>query len=165
MTIGIGSLWEIFADSKIGESLLGSSGVVSCPRISNRCKLGFANQHTGSYNPATELELIRFWSFPFSELVWNLITQVNDGLLAAYIAVFDPSMGKCMRCVPFMVYNMIYTNICINLTTLDTLSPWSVSVCIHTWSPFLRNPILRWYRTVKTRLLINYYLALNSFRS
>ena len=39
------------------ESLLGSSGVVSCPGLINRCIFGLVNQQAGSYAPATDLEL------------------------------------------------------------------------------------------------------------
>ena len=65
------------------ESLLGSAGVGSCPRLSNRCMFGLANQQDGRYAPATELEFIMFFPLPFGGLVWHLSTQVNEGNLDA----------------------------------------------------------------------------------
>ena len=51
---------------------------------------GFSNRLAGSFAPTTEVELNMFWPLPFGELVWHLSTQVNNGILAAYITVFDP---------------------------------------------------------------------------
>ena len=64
------------------ESLLGRAGVGSCPGLNNWCTFGFANQQAGSYAPATELDIIRFWPLTFQELVWHLSTQVNGGIMA-----------------------------------------------------------------------------------
>ena len=65
------------------EILLGSSGVGRFPGLINRCKFGLADQLSGRYTPATELDIIGFWPFPLGDLVWHLSTQVNDGILAA----------------------------------------------------------------------------------
>ena len=83
LTIGIGALRENSAHRKIMESLLGRSGVDRCHGLSNRCKFGLANQQAGKYISATELELNMFRTLPFGDLVWHLITQVNDSDLAA----------------------------------------------------------------------------------
>ena len=83
MTIGLGALWENSSHRNIRECLLGSAGVGSCPGVSNWCTFGLANEYSGRYALATELELIRFQPFSFKDLVWNLITQVNDSILAA----------------------------------------------------------------------------------
>ena len=58
------------------------SFICRCPRLSNRCTFGFSNQLAGRFAPATELEFNRFWPSPFVEIVWQLITQVNNDLLA-----------------------------------------------------------------------------------
>ena len=73
-TIGIGALRENSAYREIRVSLLGSAGVVNCTGISNQCMFRLANQKSGSYDPATELELIMFWNLPFGDLVWHLST-------------------------------------------------------------------------------------------
>ena len=104
----------------------------SCPRVRNRCTFGLANQQAGSYSPATELEIIRFRNFPFGDLMWHLITQVNGSILDAYITVFEPIMGNCRRSISFLVYTPVYPSISINLVTLATLSPWSHYVRTHT---------------------------------
>ena len=54
-----------------------------CPGLSNRCTFGLTNQLAGRYITATELEFIRFWPLPLGELLWHLITQVNESDLAA----------------------------------------------------------------------------------
>ena len=36
--------------------------------------------------------------------MWHLITQVNDGIIAAQITVFGPMMGKFRRFIPFIIY-------------------------------------------------------------
>ena len=64
---------------------------------------GLSNQQAGKYISATELDLIRFQYFTLGELVWHLITQVNNRDLDAYITVFDPSRDKCRRFIPFLV--------------------------------------------------------------
>ena len=118
------------------------------PFSSNRCTFGLSNQLTGSFSPATELEFNRSWTSPFEELVWHLNTQVNNSLLAAHITVFGPR-SKNSRCfIPCLVYALVYPSIASNLVTLDTLSPWSNSLCTHTCYPFTRKPLLRWPRTV-----------------
>ena len=82
-TVGIGALQENSPHRNIRESLLGSAGVVRCPDLSNWCMLVLAKQQAGKYISATELYLNRFWHLPFGELVWNIITQVNDSDLDA----------------------------------------------------------------------------------
>ena len=147
------------------ESLLGSSGVSSCLGISNTCTLGLANQQAEIYSPTTKLQLIRFWTYTFGEIVWNLSTQVNGGLLAAYITAFDPRRGNHRRFIPFMVYTMVYLNIFSNPVTFYTLSPCIDSVCMQTCYTFSRKTPLMRYRTVETEVLINWQLALNIFES
>ena len=46
------------------------------------------------FPPATEIEINMFWPSPFGKLVWHLNTQVNNGLLAAYINVSEIRRGK-----------------------------------------------------------------------
>ena len=75
--------------------------------------------------------------------MWHLNTQVKDGILAVYINVFEPRMGKRRRFINFMVYPMVYSSIAIKHVTLDTISPWYEYVCTHTCSHFLRKPLLR----------------------
>ena len=132
LTIGIGALRYSFAHRKIRESLVGRVGVFRCPVLSNCCTFLLANKKSGKYIYATDLEFNRFRPFPIGELVWHLSTQVNDGLLAAYITVFDPSRDNCRCFIPFLVYTLVYPIISSNLVTLTTLSPWSDSVCTHT---------------------------------
>ena len=48
LTIGIGALRYNFTHTNIREILLGSTGLGSCPGISNRCTLGLSNQQAGS---------------------------------------------------------------------------------------------------------------------
>ena len=155
LTIGIWYLQNNSAHTKIVESLLGSAGVGSCPDISNRCMLVLANQQAGGYSPSTELELISFWPLPFRELVWHISTQVNDGILAAYITLFYPRKGKRRRFIPFLIYDLLYPVIASNFMTLATLSSWSEYVCTHTCSFLSSNTLLGWYRMVETGVLIN----------
>ena len=60
--------------------------------------------------------------------MWHLSTQVNNGLLAVQINVFDPRRGKSRRFTPFLVYALVYPSIARNLVTLDILIPKSDSV-------------------------------------
>ena len=113
-----------------------------CHGLSNRCKFGLANQQAGKYISATELELNRFRSLPLGDLVWHLITQVKNSDIATYITVFDSRRDKRRLFIPFQVYALVYPIISSNLVTLDTLSPWSDSVCTHTCSPLLSKPFL-----------------------
>ena len=55
--------------------------------------------------------------------MWHLSTQVNGGLLATYITVFDLIRGKRRRFIKFLVYALVYPIIYNNLMNLDTLSP------------------------------------------
>ena len=55
--------------------------------------------------------------------MWHLSTQVNNGLLAAYMNVFDPRRGNRRCFIPFLLYDMVYPSIASNLVTLATLSP------------------------------------------
>ena len=96
----------------------------SCPGLSNPYTFGLANQQSERYAPATELYLIRFRPLPFRDLMWHLVTQVNDGDIASYITVFDPIRVKHGLFVPFLVYSLVYLIIDSNLVVLDTLSPW-----------------------------------------
>ena len=130
-TIWIGSLWEHFDNRKIRESLLVSAVLGSCTGISNQCMLVLANQKSERYSPATELESIRFWSLPFGNLVWHISTQLNDGLIVAYIIVFYPRRGKSRCFIPFMVYALVYPNIYRNLVAFAALSPWCDSFWKH----------------------------------
>ena len=139
--------------------------IFRCPGLSNRWKFVLSNRLSGNFAPATELDINRFWPSPFGELVWNLSTQVNNGFLAAYITVSDPSRYKRRCFLPFMVYALVYTIIYSNLVNLATLSPRPESVYAHTCSPFSSKPLLRWPRTVETGLLINWQIALNIFGS
>ena len=125
------------------ETLLGSAGVGSFTGVGKQCAFGFSKQQDGRYALAPELELIIFWPFPFKELMWNLITQVNKDILSDQITVFDPSNGKRRRLILFMVYALVYPSIGSNLVTLDTLSPWYDSICTHTCYNFLSNNLLR----------------------
>ena len=129
--------------------------MASCTGLSNWCMFGFFNQQAGSYAPSTELELITFRPFPFWDPVWHLITQVNDGDLAAYITDFYPRRGKRRRFITFLVYALVYPSIASNLVTLATLSPWSNCVRTHSCSPFSRKPLLRQHRTSRTGILLN----------
>ena len=115
-----------------------------------------ANQLDERYIPATELELNRFWPLPFGDLVCRLSTQVNNGLLSAYITVFDPSRDKRRCFISFLVYTLVYPSIASSIVTLATLSPQSEYVYTHTYSPFSRKPLLRLPRTVENGLLINW---------
>ena len=155
LTIWIGSLRVYYAHRKIRESLLGSAVVGRCPDLSNQCKFGLANQMSGRHITATELELNRFWHFPFGGLVWHLSTEVNNIDLDAYITVFSLRRGKRGRFIPFLVYALVYRSIPINLMTLATLNPWSDSIRTHAYYTFLRKRLLKWTRMVETRLLIN----------
>ena len=66
--------------------------------------------------------MIRFWPLPFGDILWHLSTQVNDGLIAAYITAFDPREGNCRRFIPFLVYALVYMIISNNHMDLATLS-------------------------------------------
>ena len=145
------------------ESLLGSSGVVSCPGLSNHCKFGLSNQQAGSYPPTTELKIVRFRPLPFWELVWHLITQINGGDIDAQITVFYPRRDKRRRFINFLVYTLVYMSIASNLMTLATLSNRSEYFCTNNLSPFSRKPFLRCNRMVKNGLIINCQLELNIF--
>ena len=57
---------------------------------------------------------------------------MNIGLLAAWITVFDTRRGKHRRFIPFLVYDLVYLSIAINLVTLDTLCPWYDYVRMYT---------------------------------
>ena len=131
-TIGIGSLRENSAHRKIIEILLGSTGVGRYPGLSNRCTFLLVDQQAGKYISATELELNSFRPLSLRELVWHLITQVNDSDLAVYINVFCLRRDKRRRFIPFLVYALVYPIIASNLLTLANLSPWSDSICTHT---------------------------------
>ena len=102
-----------------------------------------ANRLAGSFATATELELNRFRSSPFGELVWHLSTQMNSGLLAAYITVFYLRRDKRRRFITCLVYALVYPSIASNLMTVDNLSTRYDSVCTHTCSPFPRKPPLK----------------------
>ena len=93
-----------------------------CPILSNQCTYGLANIISGSFAPATELDLKRFQPSPFRELVWHFSTQMNSSDLAAYISVFDSRSDKCRRFIPFLVYSLVYLGIASNLVTLANLS-------------------------------------------
>ena len=86
--------------------------------------LGLVNQQAGSYAPTSELEINRFGNLPFRELMWRLSTQVNGGILAAKINVFDLRMGKRRKFIPFLVYALVYLSIVSKLMKLTALSPW-----------------------------------------
>ena len=78
LTIRIGAVWGNSAHGKIIKSLLGSAWLGRCTGLINLCTFRLANQQDVKYISATELELNRFWPLPLRELVWKLITQVND---------------------------------------------------------------------------------------
>ena len=99
-----------------------------CTGLINQCKFGLDNLLAGIYTPATELELIKFWTLPLGDLVWHLSIQMNDGDLAAYINIFEIRRGKHRRLINFTVYALVYPSIAINLVTLDNLSNWFESV-------------------------------------
>ena len=75
--------------------------------------------------------------------MWHLSTQVNNGILAVYITIFEPWGGKRRCFISFMVYALVYPSIASKLLNLDTLSPKSDSVYTLTCSHFLRKLILR----------------------
>ena len=75
LTIGIGDLRKKSTHRKIRESLLESAGVGKCPGLSNWCTFELANRLAEICITATELEIIRFWTFPFGELVYLISTQ------------------------------------------------------------------------------------------
>ena len=89
--------------------------ICSCTGLSNWCAFVLANQLDGSFVPATELDLNRFWPLPFGEIVWHLSTLVNNGLLAAYINIFDPRKDKRRCFIPCLVYTLVNTSIASNL--------------------------------------------------
>ena len=165
MTTGIGPLRENFAHQNIRESLLGSSEVGSCPSLSKLFTYVLANQLCGSYNLTTELDIIRFWNFPFGGLVWHFSTKANDGILYVYVTVFEPRRVKRRQLINFLVYALVYPSIDSNLVNLAILSNWSESFCMHTCYLFSRNPLLRRQSTDRAGILINYWLALNIFGS
>ena len=121
----------------------------------------------GAFHPLLSRILIGFALLPspFGELVRHLITQVKICLLFTYITVFDPKRGNHRYFIPFLVYDLVYPSIYINLATLATLSPWSDSVRTHTCFPFLRKPLLRWHMMFETWIIINCQIALNIFGS
>ena len=127
----------------------------SCLFLSNRCTFALANQLSVRYIPTTELDIFRFRAFSLGELVWHLITQVNNIDLSTYINILDLRRSKRRRFIPCLVYALVYHSISINLVNLATLSPWSDSVFTHTCSPFLSKPLLRCHMTVETGILIN----------
>ena len=129
---GIGSLQDNLAHRNIREGLLGSTRVGIFPGIINRCTLGLANQQARSYAYSAELELIVVFPFTSGELVWHLITQVNDSLLAACINIFDLRNDNHRSFIYLLVYALFYLIIAINLVTLAILSPLSDSVYTHT---------------------------------
>ena len=75
--------------------------------------------------------------------MWHLSTQVNGGILAEYISIFDVRRGKHRRFIILMVYALVYPIISSNLVNLATLSPWSDYVCLPTCYLSLRKPLLR----------------------
>ena len=97
--------------------------ICRCPGLSNRCTFGLANRQAGNFVPITELELNWFHTLPFGELMGHLRTQVNNGILAAYITFFDPSRDKRRCFIPCLVYALVYPSIASSLVTLATLNP------------------------------------------
>ena len=55
------------------------------------------------------------------------------------------------RFIPFMINASVYTSITGTPVTLDDLSPWSNSVCTHTWYPFFKEPPLKVIQDSKNR--------------
>ena len=155
-TIGIGALQENYAHRKIREILLRSVGVGRCLGWSNCCKFWLDNKQAVKYISSTELELNSFCHLPLGDLVWHLITQLNDSDISTYINLFDLRRDNHRCFIPFLVYDLVYPGIADSLVTLSTLSPWSDSFCSHTWSPFLIKPLLGWHRTFEIGLLINW---------
>ena len=96
------------------------SYICRCPGISNRCTFGLANRLAGRFAPATELEFNRFWTLPLGELLWHLSTKVNNGLLAAYIAMFGLRRDKRRWFITCLVYVLVYLSISSNIVTLNT---------------------------------------------
>ena len=113
------------------------SYICECTGLNNRCTFGLSNRLDGRFTPATELELNRFRPLAFGELVCHLSTQVNNGLLAAYITVFDLRRGNRRCFIQSLVYDLVYPGSASNLVKLATLSPRYDYVCTHTCSPFL----------------------------
>ena len=68
-----------------------------------------------------------------------------------YFVIFSNNCFCCRQINPQPNKSCISSNLAI----LDTLSPWYDSVCMHTCSPLLRKPLVRWCRTVETGLLLN----------
>ena len=68
--------------------------------------------------------------------MWHLSTQVNNGLLAVYITVFDLRRGNLRFFIPFLIYDLVYPSIASNLVTFATLSQNSDSVYTHTCYTF-----------------------------
>ena len=113
------------------------SYICRCPSLISRCTSGLANQLDGSFPPDTELYTNRFWPSPFGEFVWHVSTQMNNGILAAWITVFDLRRDKRRCFIFYLVYALLYRSISSNLMTLANLSTRSDSVCRHTCSTFL----------------------------
>ena len=61
--------------------------------------------------------------------MWHLSTQVNNGLLAIYITVFDPRRGKLRFFTSFLVYALVYTINSSNLRDLGYLKS-KVRLCL-----------------------------------
>ena len=135
------------------------SYIFRCTCLSNQSTFGSAKQLVRSFAHANEWEISRFWPLPFRELVWNLIIQVNNGMLAAYITVFDPRRDKRRCFIPFLVYARVYPSISSNRVTLDTIISRPESVYMYNSSTLLRKPLLWWLRTADTRLLTNWQIA------
>ena len=114
-----------------------------CPGLSKRFTFGLDNRLARSFSPATELDLNMFRIFSFGELAWHLSTQVKNGIIAAYINVFEPRRDNHRCFITCLVYALVYPSIYSNLVTLATLSTWSESVHTHTCSLFSRKPLLR----------------------
>ena len=69
---------------------------------------GLANRLDGRFAPDTENDINRFRPSPSGELVWHLITQVNNNLRANYITVFELKWDKHRRFVSCLVYYLVY---------------------------------------------------------
>ena len=96
------------------------SYICRCPRLSSLCTPGLASQLDGSFASDNELYINRFWPSPFGEFVWNVSTQMNNGILAAWITVFDLRRDKRRCLIPCLVYALLYQSISSNLMTLAT---------------------------------------------
>ena len=68
----------IGTNREVYERVLALFFLQQLPGLSNRCTFAF-DQPTGWYFiPATELELNMYCPSPLGDLVWHLITQVNN---------------------------------------------------------------------------------------